>query len=132
MLRSASTWIAAVFALACGFGFGVLLTVAHPATATIDGWTAPVGLVVGSLVLALLLVGIRLVSLSRVPAIAAALGFFAAEVWISLPDVGGGVLASDGAADAVWGAAPAFIAVIVCAWPGSSRTSRAGRSEARR
>ena len=79
----------------------------------------PWGLVGGALIVAALVVGVRLATGGRLPAIAAALGAALAIAVLALPTSGGSVLVVPDLLGWAWGTAPVLAAAVAVAWPGS-------------
>ncbi len=120
-MRQPSNWVSAVFTLLCGGLLGLVFTIAHQATVPIGSWTAPLGLALGILAVAALLVGCRLLWESRIPAAGAGIGIVATQLLLSLPSAGGSALVTDGTMSLVWMIVPAPLAAIVIVWPAARR-----------
>lgn len=119
---------AAVIALPVGAFVGLVTTFTHrqwPLPLTLPGTGGerglPLGLLVGILVVAAVLAGLRLALDSRLAAGAAAVGILGAVAVSALPGAGGSVLVADDAVGWIWGIAPTLIAVVVLAWPRVTR-----------
>jgi LmbE family N-acetylglucosaminyl deacetylase len=112
--RAAAVVVAAVVGLLAG-GLG---TVTHQQTVAIGSWaTAPIGLVLTTLVVLGLVVGVRLLYRSRVLVAAVGLGVLVAtQVLVA---VGGqsSPLVPGNVAGYVWTFGPAVIAMLTLAWP---------------
>jgi len=127
-MRQASNWISAVVTLVGGLLLGFVLTVAHRATAHVGDWTAPIGLVLGLVAAAALIVGSRLLWEHRLPTAAAAIGFVVAQFVVMLQPGAQTFFAVDfDAVDVVWTIAPAAIGILALLWP-ERRRSRPARA----
>jgi len=113
------------FVVAAGLGLfaGALLTAAHQATATVAGVPVPWGLIAGIAIVALLLVGLRIVFESRLVALVGALGFIGAAALLALQGAGGSVIVPDNVAGYVWTFGPVLVATVVLAWPKLARST---------
>ncbi len=125
---------AALIALPVGIFVGVVTTFTHrqwPLPLALPGAGGerglPLGLLLGILVVAAVLSGLRLALGSRLAAGAAALGILGAVAVSALPGAGGSVLVADDAVGWIWGITPTLVAVVVLAWPRVIR--RRGASE---
>ena len=129
--KAAAVVVAAVVGLLAG-GLG---TVTHQQTIAIGSWTtAPIGLVLTTLVVLGLVVGVRLLYRSRV--LVAAVGLSVLVATQVLVAVGGKTspLVLDNAAGYVWTFGPAVIAMLTLAWPDLAavralRTPPVGKSQ---
>jgi hypothetical protein len=106
-----------VVALLVGALFGVLGTVCHTVTLSLFGLSLPIGLIVALPAVALLLVGLRMISASRWPSILAALGLVVMVGLFTLPSPGGSVLIQGITAGYVWLIGSFGIALVTVAWP---------------
>jgi N-acetyl-1-D-myo-inositol-2-amino-2-deoxy-alpha-D-glucopyranoside deacetylase len=114
-----------VLTLIAGFGIGALLTVFHQASVEIGGVPVSVGLIVSLVLMLLLLVGLRLVTETRVVAGCAAIGILVADAITSLPTSGGSVLVPNNFAGYAWTYGPVLIALLVLGWPRVKRAATA-------
>lgn len=96
---------------------GVVLTVAHRASAEVLGIEVPWGVVAAVIITASLLVGLRIVFESRIVAACAAAGLLGAIGLLALGSAGGSVLVPDDPVGYVFLIAPVVIVVAVLAWP---------------
>lgn len=119
----------AVLLVLAGVVVGAIGTVAHQIDVT-WGVGIPLGLIGALLAYTALLVGLRLLANSRVPALLAALGAIAAILPFTQQSAGGSVLIPNNLAGQIWLVAPILIAAVVVAWPdvrvrtaGGARTS---------
>ncbi len=114
---TASRVIGIVLAFLVGLAYGAIGTVAHAWAPSVLGVALPVGLVLGVLGVAMLLVGLRIVLGDRLAASAAALGVILMIGILLLESTGGSVLIPQSVSGLVWTIAPGLIAVLVVAWP---------------
>ncbi|MFF2052283.1 hypothetical protein ACFVU2_11855 [Leifsonia sp. NPDC058194] len=106
----------AVLLVLAGILVGAVGTVAHQIDVT-WGVSIPLGLVGSLLAFTLLLVGLRLLAETRVPAILAALGAIGTILLFTQQSPGGSVLIPNTLPGQIWLVAPLLIAAIVIAWP---------------
>ncbi|MFF1878723.1 DUF6113 family protein [Leifsonia sp. NPDC058230] len=104
-----------------GVVVGAVGTIAHQSTWRIGGFTLPWGLVLALLGYTALLVGLRLLSRSRIPALVAALGTILVILLFAQRSAGGSVLIVNDLIGQVWLVAPIVIAALVMAWPDLSK-----------
>jgi len=116
-MRSPVSWIAAVFALVAGGMLAVVFTIAHRAHLSLLGVDVPTGFLLGVVAVACLLVGIRLLTEGRLPAVGAAVGVVGTILVLAARGEHGSVLIADGALGIAWLFVPAGIAAVVVAWP---------------
>lgn len=117
-----------LIAALAGAVFGVVGTVGHAASI----WGIPIGLVLGIVGSAALMLAIRLLA-DRWAAVAAGVGITLAVVVFSGEGPGGSVIAPAGMAAVVWTVACPLVAVLIVAWPefpASSRQQDASRLDA--
>ena len=122
----------AVLLVVAGAVIGGIGTVAHQITVT-WGVTIPIGLIGSLLCFTALLVGLRLLSDSRWPALCAALGAIAVILLFTQQSAGGSVLIPNNLAGQAWLVGTILIAAIAIAWPdvrGHRRTDAASRATA--
>jgi hypothetical protein len=108
--------VSAILLVLAGAVFGAIGTVAHQYSVT-WGIPLPLGLIGSLLAFTALLVGLRLLGHSRLPALLAALGCIAVILLFAQQSAGGSVLIQNDLAGQVWLAGPILIAAIVIAWP---------------
>jgi len=108
--------VSAVLLVLAGAVFGAIGTVAHQLTVT-WGVTVPLGLIGALLAYTALLVGLRLLGQSRLPALLAALGAIAVVLLFTQQSAGGSVLIPNNLLGQVWLVGPILIAAVVIAWP---------------
>ncbi len=120
----------AVLLVLAGAIVGGIGTVAHQFTVT---WGVPVPLgLIGSLVgFTALLVGLRLLTESRWPALCAALGAIAMMLVLTQQSPGGSVLIPNNLGGQIWLVAPIVIAAVVVAWPDVRGRRRGAAAESR-
>jgi uncharacterized membrane protein (UPF0136 family) len=104
-----------------GVVVGAVGTIAHQSTWTIGGVALPWGLVLALVGYTALLVGLRLLSRSRIPALITALGAILVIVLFSQQSAGGSALILNDLLGQVWLVAPIVIAALVMAWPDLSK-----------
>ncbi|MGF3056628.1 histidinol dehydrogenase [Microbacterium sp. YY-01] len=115
-----SWWLRAVAWLivaAIGAFFGVASTVAH---GILWGFF-PVGMVLGTIALAGLMLAVRMLVADRWACVAAGLGIFVAVVLLSGKGPGGSILVADTLWGRAWGVVVAAVVVTIAAWPDLSR-----------
>jgi hypothetical protein len=108
--------VSAVLLVLTGALFGVIGTIAHQSSVT-WGIGLPLGLIGALTAFAALLVGLRLLGHSRLPALLAASGAIAVILLFTQSSAGGSVLIPNNLAGQVWLVGPIVIAAIVLAWP---------------
>lgn len=114
----------AVLLVLAGAAIGGIGSVAHQITVT-WGIEIPIGLIGSLLAYTAMLVGLRLLASTRLPALLAALGAIALILVLTQQSPGGSVLLPNNTAGQIWLAAPILIAAVVVSWPDvRSRTSR--------
>ncbi len=109
--------LACVIGVALGLCIGAMLTVVHQSPTSIAGLELPGGLILGMLVVAALLTGLRIVFDGRLVAGGTALGILVAIGVLSLRSDGGSVLVTTTVAGLVWSFGPALITLLVLGWP---------------
>ncbi|PRY69418.1 N-acetyl-1-D-myo-inositol-2-amino-2-deoxy-alpha-D-glucopyranoside deacetylase [Glaciihabitans tibetensis] len=109
--------VSALVGLIVGVAVGAMLTVAHQASFVVGTVTVPYGLIIGVIIFACLLAGLRLIFGTRLIAATCALGILLAVGTLSLRSGGGSVLVPATAAGYIWTAAPTVIALVVLGWP---------------
>lgn len=119
--------VSAVLLVLAGAVFGAIGTVAHQVTVT-WGVPLPLGLIGALLAYTALLVGLRLLGHSRLPALLAALGGIAVVLLFTQQSAGGSVLIPNNLLGQVWLVAPILIAAVVIAWPDVRGARRAATS----
>ena len=103
--------------LVVGAVYGLAATIGHAATIG----PLPVGLVVGAVSCAALLIAVRSLTSDRWAAVAAGLGMIAAVLVISGRGPGGSVVVQNGLLGQIWTYLAAGIVLLVIAWPDFSR-----------
>lgn len=108
--------VSAVLLVLAGAVFGAIGTVAHQLMVT-WGVPVPLGLIGALLAFTALLVGLRLLGHSRLPALLAALGGIAVILLFTQQSAGGSVLIPNNLLGQIWLVAPILLAAVVIAWP---------------
>jgi hypothetical protein len=108
--------VSAILLVLAGAAFGAIGTIAHQSSVT-WGIPIPLGLIGSLLAFTCLLVGLRLLGHSRLPALLAALGAIAVILLFTQESGGGSVLIPNNLAGQVWLIGPILIAAVVIAWP---------------
>lgn len=121
--------IGIVLAFLVGVAYGAIGTVAHAWAPSFFGVALPIGLVLGILGVAMLLLGLRIVLGDRLAAAAAALGVILMIGLLLLESVGGSVLIPQSVSGLVWTIAPGLVAVLVVAWPKLPERAVDGRAD---
>ncbi|MDR6865550.1 putative membrane protein YccC [Microbacterium resistens] len=112
--------------LIVGAVYGIATTIGH---ASVMG-PVPVGMIVGAISCAALLVAVRTLTHDRWATLTAGLGMIAAVLVLSGRGPGGSVLVPDGLLGRVWGYLVAGIVLLVIAWPDLSRLRTSGPASA--
>lgn len=108
------SWVAAALV---GGVYGIAGTIGHSLT-----WgVVPVGLIVGGIACAAILVAIRALTHDRGAALAAGLGMVGMLILISGVGPGGSVVVQDSLAGRIWTYLVAGLVLLVVAWPSFSR-----------
>ncbi|MBT2516415.1 hypothetical protein J7E29_03125 [Streptomyces sp. ISL-90] len=115
-----------IVAFVIGALYGAVATVGHRNEWRIGDLAIPWGLVAALAGVTGLLLGIRLVAGGRGAAAAAAAGVIGVTALLTFAGWGGSVLVAGDLVGTVWSIAPAFIAVLVVAWPKLPTTRRTG------
>ncbi|MBC7517713.1 MAG: PIG-L family deacetylase [Microbacteriaceae bacterium] len=122
------TWLqrlaAGAFTVGAGVVVGAITTVAHQSDLTVATISIPLGLVVGLIVIATVLVGLRLVSTGRAVAVCAAVGILGAIAILSQESAGGSVLVPAEPLALYWVYGPIVIAFFSLAWPNLAQARR--------
>ena len=100
-----------------GLFVGSVTTVVHQSVVTVVGVDVPWGMILGLLVVAGFLVGLRIVVQDRLVVLIAALGLVAMVFMLSQASTGGSVLIPNNLWGTIWAIAPTLIATIAVAWP---------------
>lgn len=109
-----------VLLVLAGAVVGGVGTVAHQLTVE-WGTPVPLGLIGALLAFTAMLVGLRLLSHSRVPAILAAVGAVGTVLVFTQQSPGGSVLIPNNLLGQIWLVGPILIAAVVLAWPDVQR-----------
>jgi hypothetical protein len=108
------SWVAAALV---GGVYGVAGTIGH----SLMWGPIPVGLVVGAIACAAILIAVRALTHDRGAAVAAGLGMIGMLVLISGVGPGGSVVVADSLAGRIWTYLVAGLVLLVVAWPSLSR-----------
>src|SRR3954452_9560932 len=108
--------VSAILLVLAGAVFGAIGTIAHQISVT-WGIPIPLGLIGSLLAFTSLLVGLRLLGHSRLPALLAALGAIVVILLFTQESGGGSVLIPNNLAGQVSLIGPILIAAVVVAWP---------------
>ncbi|MEI3847023.1 MULTISPECIES: histidinol dehydrogenase [unclassified Microbacterium] len=118
-------WISRVLSwvgvLVVGAVFGLATTIAHGS----ELGPIPIGMIIGPIACAALLVAVRALTRDRWAALAAGIGMLAAVLLISGRGPGGSVLVPDDLRGRIWGYLIAGLVLVIVAWPDLSRLPRA-------
>lgn len=114
MTRTLS-WIAAALV---GVVYGTAGTIAH----SLMWGPIPIGLIVGAIACAALLIAVRALTHDRAAAVATAIGMIGMLLIISGPGAGGSVIVPNTPLGQVWIYLIVGIAVLVVAWPNLKRS----------
>ncbi|MDQ0575951.1 hypothetical protein QFZ29_002174 [Agromyces albus] len=117
---------ALIVAFVIGVVYGAVTTVGHRNDWRLGDLAIPWGLVVALAGVTGLLLGIRLVAGGRGAAAAAAAGVIGVTALLTFAGSGASVLVAGDLVGTVWSIAPAFIAVLVVAWPKLPTSRRTG------
>ena len=108
------SWVAAALV---GGVYGIAGTIGH----SLMWGPIPVGIIVGTIACAAILIAVRALTHDRGAAVAAGLGMIGMLVIISGPGPGGSVVVADSLAGRIWTYLVAGIVLLVVAWPSLSR-----------
>ena len=119
--------------LAFGAVIGALMTAVHQSNTTIAGATVAWGLVLALVAATGFVVGLRVLTGSRLLPILATVGIMGATAYLASPTVGGSVIVPANTAGVIWTFAPAVVILVAVAWPNLSRvTPRTADAQRRR
>ncbi|MFS2280157.1 histidinol dehydrogenase [Microbacterium sp. OR21] len=114
MLSRGLSWVAAAFV---GAVYGIAATIAHSFTIG----PIPVGMILGTIACAGLLVALRALTGDRWAALAAGLGMLALLLVISQRGPGGSIIVPNTPLGNIWMYVAAGIVMLVVAWPDTAR-----------
>jgi N-acetyl-1-D-myo-inositol-2-amino-2-deoxy-alpha-D-glucopyranoside deacetylase len=117
-----------VIALALGSVAGLLLTASHQSTALVGDTLVPWGIIVALFAATGLIVGLRIVTKTRLLSILAAIGLLGFSALLASPTRGGSVVVVDNLAGQLWTWVPPIVVALTLAWPNLARR-RAGKIE---
>jgi len=119
----------AVGALSLAFGavIGALMTAVHQSNALVGDIAVPWGLVLALVASTGFVVGLRVLTSSRVIPILATVGIMGITTFLASPTMGGSVIVPANIVGLIWTLAPAAVILVVVAWPnlGTVRASTA-------
>jgi len=110
-----------VLVLAFGAVIGALMTAVHQANAPVGDVALPWGLVLGLVAVAGFVVGLRLVTSTRIMPILATVGIMGITAFLASPTLGGSVIVPANIVGVIWTFAPAVVILVVVAWPNLDR-----------
>ncbi|WP_411698954.1 PIG-L family deacetylase [Conyzicola sp.] len=111
----------ALLSLVFGALIGTLMTAAHQSSGTVGDLAVPWGLVLALVASTGFVVGLRVLTGSRILPILATVGIMGATAYLASPTVGGSVIVPANFAGVIWTFAPAVVILVVVAWPNLSR-----------
>ena len=103
--------------LLVGVVFGTIGTVAHSSVIQVGSIRIPWGIVVALAAVACVLLGVRLVTTDRLPALCTAIGVIVPIAVLSQPSFGGSVLIQNDLLGWLWIGGAVVIALVVVVWP---------------
>lgn len=112
-----------VLALVFGAVIGALMTAVHQANAPIGDIALPWGLVLALVASTGFVVGLRILTTTRIMPILATVGIMGTTAFLASPTVGGSVIVPANIAGMIWTFAPAVVVLIVVAWPNLGRVT---------
>ena len=120
-----------VGALALAFGavIGALMTAVHQSSVTVGDVAVPWGLVPALVASTGFVVGLRVLTSSRIIPILATVGIMGMTTFLASPTMGGSVIVPANITGLIWTLAPAAVILVVVAWPNLGRV-RAGTADA--
>jgi N-acetyl-1-D-myo-inositol-2-amino-2-deoxy-alpha-D-glucopyranoside deacetylase len=110
-----------ILVLAFGGIVGALMTAVHQSSATVGDIVVPWGLILSVLAMVAYIVGLRVLTGSRILAILATVGIMGATAYLASPTVGGSIIVPANIAGVIWTFLPAVVIAIAVAWPNMSR-----------
>jgi len=110
-----------IISLALGSVAGLLLTASHQSTVLIGEILVPWGIVVGLFAATGLIVGLRMVTGTRLLSILAAIGLLGFSALLASPTRGGSVVVVDNLAGQLWTWVPPIMVALALAWPNFAR-----------
>jgi len=119
-LGAAAKVIACALAGLIGIALGGIGTVNHQLVLSVGDARLPSGVTVALVLVAALMMGLRLVFVSRVVALAAGLGILLAVALLTVGGPGGSVLVPANPAGYVWSYGAAMVVALVLVWPNLS------------
>jgi len=119
-LGAAARIIACVLAGLIGIALGGIGTVNHQLVLSVGDARLPSGVTVALILVVALMVGLRLVFVSRIVALVAGLGILLAVALLTVGGPGGSVLVPANPAGYVWSYGAAMVVALVLVWPNLS------------
>lgn len=107
-----------------GVVVGALMTAVHQANAVVDGVTLPWGLVLALVASTSFIVGVRILTSSRVVTALAGLAVVGVTLYLEQPTVGGSVIVPANFAGYLWTYAPMAVLLVSLAWPNLRRHTK--------
>jgi len=112
---------AGVLVLAFGAVIGALMTAVHQANTPVGDVALPWGLVLGLVAVTGFVVGLRLLTSTRIMPILATVGIMGITAFLASPTLGGSVIVPANIVGVIWTFAPAVVILVVVAWPNLHR-----------
>ena len=110
--------------LAFGAIIGALMTAVHQSNVPVGDLAVPWGLGLALFASTGFVVGLRVLTGSRVIPIVATVGIMGATAYLASPTVGGSVIVPANIVGVIWTFAPAVVLLVVVAWPNLHRAKR--------
>jgi N-acetyl-1-D-myo-inositol-2-amino-2-deoxy-alpha-D-glucopyranoside deacetylase len=117
-----------VITLALGSIAGLLLTASHQSTVLVGETLVPWGIIVALFAATGLIVGLRIVTRTRLLSILASIGLLGFSALLASPTRGGSIVVVDNLAGQLWTWVPPIVIVLALAWP-NLRSRRTGKIE---
>jgi len=112
-----SSWIGAAASLIIGAAIGILFTFAHHATWDVAGVPLPIGLTLGLAGVGMYLFGLRLLTETRVAAIASGIGIVGAATFLAAESATGSIIVDDSVYGWVWMVGVGIVTAAGIVWP---------------
>ncbi|GAB3607178.1 hypothetical protein GCM10027413_25870 [Conyzicola nivalis] len=111
----------AALVLVLGALIGTLMTAVHQSSGTVGDLAVPWGLALALVASTGFVVGLRVLTGSRILPILATVGIMGVTAYLASPTVGGSVIVPANFAGVIWTFAPAVVILVAVAWPNLSR-----------
>jgi N-acetyl-1-D-myo-inositol-2-amino-2-deoxy-alpha-D-glucopyranoside deacetylase len=111
----------ALLVLAFGAIIGALMTAVHQSNVPVGDLSAPWGLALALIASTGFVVGLRVLTGSRILPILATVGIMGATAYLASPTVGGSVIVPANIWGVIWTFAPAVVILVTVAWPNLHR-----------